>query len=131
MKRSVGRTFPKSGIIRLRSALAHSKQRRLLRAALCHEAAHVAVQILHGPKAKPHGTEWCSLLKQAGYRPSTTVKSTQLALASSSNSIRKPLLRYVCPVCQSLYLSRKKDPRLRCGHCLKAGLSGRLRMLYQ
>jgi SprT protein len=130
LRRSVGRAFPKSGIIRLHLALTHSKQRRLLRTALCHEAAHVAVQILHGPKARPHGTEWRSLLKSAGYRPSTTVKCSHLSLSDTGNATPKLIFRYICPVCQGLYMTRKKDSRFRCGHCLKAGLGGRLRQLF-
>ncbi len=131
LKKAVGRTFPSSGIIRLHAALAQRKHRRLLRAALCHESAHVAARILHGTHAKPHGPEWRSLVKLAGHRPSTNVKCADLLPPGTQEPRRSRLRRYICPVCQRLYLSRKDDSRLRCGSCLEAGLNGRLRKLHQ
>jgi predicted SprT family Zn-dependent metalloprotease len=46
--------------------------------ALCHHAAHLAVYLLHGPKAPPHGLEWRHLMRQAGY-PSSDLCEAQAA----------------------------------------------------
>jgi predicted SprT family Zn-dependent metalloprotease len=131
LKRSVGRTLPKSGIIRLHFALGEPKYRRLLRTALCHEAAHVAAQMLYGSQVRPHGPEWHSLVRMAGHQPSRTVAWLELSPPKASIGRRRGMFRYFCPVCQAVYLCRKRDARLRCGPCLKTGLTGSLHSLHQ
>jgi SprT protein len=39
---------------------------------LVHEAAHLAVFVRHGLRARPHGPEWRELMRAAGLPPQTT-----------------------------------------------------------
>jgi len=68
MSRSLGRCALRTGDIRLSAALLDGPEAALLEVA-CHEAAHAAAFILHGPKARPHGREWKALVRAAGYQP--------------------------------------------------------------
>ncbi len=79
MRVSLGLCRPAQGRIRLAVSLlnggadpgtgglpASDVRSSLLEEVLCHELAHVAVHRLYGPRAKPHGPEWKSLLVKAG-----------------------------------------------------------------
>jgi predicted SprT family Zn-dependent metalloprotease len=68
MSRSLGRCALRTGDIRLNARLLDGPEAALLEVA-CHEAAHAASYILHGPKARPHGREWKALMRAAGYQP--------------------------------------------------------------
>jgi hypothetical protein len=68
MSRSLGRCALRTGDIRLNAALLDGPEAALLEVA-CHEAAHAAAFVLHGAKARPHGREWKSLMRAAGYQP--------------------------------------------------------------
>lgn len=68
MSRSLGRCALRTGEIRLNAALLDGPEAALLEV-VCHEAAHAATFILHGPKARPHGREWKALMRAAGYDP--------------------------------------------------------------
>ena len=68
MTRSLGNARP----VEMRITLAHWLMFRpqwLIREVLCHEAAHIAVQTLHGRGCRPHGKEWQALMVRAGFKP--------------------------------------------------------------
>ena len=68
MTRSLGRCYTERGLIRLSERLLEGP-RSLLEEALCHELAHVAVHELNGKRCRPHGPEWKTLMRAAGYEP--------------------------------------------------------------
>jgi predicted SprT family Zn-dependent metalloprotease len=68
LKRSLGRCSPRTGLIRLNPGL-RTGAPAALREVVCHEVAHVATWILHGPRASAHGREWKGLMQRAGYEP--------------------------------------------------------------
>ncbi len=123
--RSLGRAFPRRGIVTLHVDLACAP-RRQLREVLCHEAAHIAVFRKHGESKRPHGREWAELVRKAGYKPS---KSMVVAASEDSNRRGKPRrYEHLCPVCQIVRVAKKPMPRWRCQGCINAGLEGTLRI---
>ena len=72
MSRSLGRCHPERKLIRLASWLREAPY-ALLTEVLCHEAAHVAVYELHGRDCRPHGSEWKTLMRAAGYPARTRI----------------------------------------------------------
>jgi predicted SprT family Zn-dependent metalloprotease len=123
LTKSLGTARRKSGVIRLHSGLLAGR-RALLLEALCHEVAHIAAYKLHGLKAKPHGPEWRALVEAAGYKATIALRHPSIVPARKL----KATYRYSCPVCHTAYFSRRKSSRLRCGHCLDAGLPGSLEL---
>ena len=70
MTRSLGRCYPGRKLIRLSERLLHGSE-NLLKEALCHELAHIAVYELFGNACLPHGPEWQKLMRDAGFEPRT------------------------------------------------------------
>jgi len=128
MRRSLGSAHRQSGSVRINSRLAVGHPGLLLET-LCHEVAHIAAFRLHGKKAKPHGPEWRALVLAAGYKPTTMMFCRRIERANECPAARKALFKYLCVTCQSPYIGRRKDSRLRCGRCLDMGLSGILRLV--
>ena len=94
--------------------------RKFLFEVLCHEAAHVAVHLLYGANAKPHGREWQELVRIAGYQPATKLSHQAL----TPKVPRSPTIsrhRYRCRICQCDYFVRRKSSRLYCNLCHFAG----------
>jgi predicted SprT family Zn-dependent metalloprotease len=119
MTKSLGRVRPMTGQIRLNSKL-QTVPRRFLLEVLCHEAAHVAVHLLHGANAKPHGPEWQELVRIAGYQPATKLGHQALTQkAPQKTAISRH--RYRCRICQCDYFVRRKSSRLHCNLCYSAG----------
>lgn len=115
LKKSLGRVCPETGVIRLNSRLQNAPRGFLIEV-LCHEAAHVAVYLVHGSKPKPHGPEWCDLMRRAGYQPSTRLDHRSLPPVAHD----PPLIsrhRYRCAVCQVDFFVRRKSSRLHCSTC--------------
>jgi len=77
MSRSLGRCHPERKLIRLASWLREAPD-VLLAEVLCHEVAHVAVHELHGRDCRPHGIEWKTLMRTAGYQARTRIPENQL-----------------------------------------------------
>lgn len=86
---------------------------------LCHEVAHIATYLLHGPLAKPHGPEWRRLVQRAGYEPTTTLRLHDVEHRLRRRS--RPRVRYECPVCHDVYHVARRSSRLRCSACLAEG----------
>lgn len=124
LRTAVARCNPRLGLIRLSTALLAPGNRPLLSEALMHEAAHLAVYLLHGPNAKPHGNEWRVLMQAVGLKPRLRLRLPNPATQDARPQVPRPQYEYRCPVCQSTYRSRRRDSRIRCRPCVEAGLSG-------
>lgn len=151
LRRSLGRCRPATGRITLQAALRDGPPERLAEV-LCHEAAHVAVYLLHGASARPHGDEWRALVTAAGFTPrvhagtstplpwravhsdtessasSHPTQPTAAAGPTYSPRDHAPRLPYEhrCPVCHTVRYARGPVPRWRCAECLDVGLAGEL-----
>jgi predicted SprT family Zn-dependent metalloprotease len=126
LRGSLGRCHQGTGRVRLNEALLAPDNRNLLFETLCHEAAHVAVWRLYGPRTKPHGPEWRRLVALAGYTSRATIPAGEVnGLKPSSRRVRQ-LYEYRCPVCEMVHMARRKNSRWRCRVCLNAGRSGHL-----
>jgi 8-oxo-dGTP diphosphatase len=86
LRSSFGNCRSAEGKIRLAERLRNGN-RELLEEILCHELAHVAVHRLCGPRARPHGPEWRSLMVRAGFKPRARIKVEELEEAPA------PLIR--------------------------------------
>ena len=71
LRTSLGRANREQRNIRLHPRLQKDLSALALET-LCHEAAHIAVWILHGKTARPHGVEWRELVIKAKYVPRTS-----------------------------------------------------------
>lgn len=119
MRSHLGRADVLSGRIHLNRRLLESHPSELT-PTLCHEAAHLAATLLHGPDIKPHGPEWRHLMEVAGFPP---VRAC--ALGGDGAGLPTPLRRYLhaCPRCGYRTLptrSRRIDTRCPC--CSARGL---------
>ena len=124
MTKSLGRVRPAAGVIRLNARLQFAPCELLIEV-LCHEAAHVAVYLIHGPHAKPHGPEWRALVQRAGYQPTTKLAHPLLPAPRPGlhwTGSPRPVVRhrYRCPICQHDYFVRRKSSRLYCNLCHSA-----------
>ena len=125
LRRSLGRVRPKSGIIKLHAGLATAPQATLLEV-LCHEAAHVAVYMIHGSRAKPHGPEWRELVRVAGYEPVTRLHCPGLPVEERFVQPLPPRKRCRCPACGTDYFVRRLRSQDHCSVCLQQGRNVRL-----
>ena len=133
LSRSLGRAYPGRCLIRLSPALRALPRARLVET-LCHELAHVAAPVIFGRRCRPHGTEWESLVRTAGFEPSVRLnpgRRGRRARNSSAPASRASLVRYLhaCEVCHSRRLARRPVHRWRCAPCVNDGLEGRLRVM--
>jgi predicted SprT family Zn-dependent metalloprotease len=92
MTRSLGRCQPEQKRIRLASWLREAPG-ELLAEVLCHEAAHVAVHELHGRGCRPHGSEWKSLMRAAGYDARTRIPEDALPQVWRDECAKRPVKR--------------------------------------
>jgi SprT protein len=124
LQRSLGRCSPSTGWIRLNPGLLDGAP-EALREVVCHEAAHVAAWLLHGRRARAHGSEWKDLMRLAGYAP--RVRWAESSVPESVR-VRRSAVVYVhsCPVCSAHWVARRSVPAWRCGTCRDAGRAGRL-----
>jgi len=125
LRRSLGRCRPITGRIHLHPKLAEESE-SVQEEVLCHEAAHVAVHLLHGPKVRPHGLEWARLMRAAGFEPRTRMDPKLLSAAVQEAARPRLLFRHRCPVCGAARVARRPVRRWRCRACLAAGLDGQL-----
>lgn len=128
LRRALGRSVPSEGRIILNPSLTAAATGRLPEV-LCHEAAHVAAYVLHGRVGRPHGPEWASLVRAAGFTPTVhTPAGLPQRDQREPKAGRAPRFRYEhrCPVCQSTRWARRPIPRWRCADCRAAGLEGEM-----
>ncbi len=126
MTRSLGRCYPERRLIRLSERLIQGPE-SILREALCHEFAHIAVHELNGGRSKPHGPRWAELMRAAGFEPRARLRSSQRETPFPKKTRQRSYL-YVhrCPVCQMERIARRAVRRWRCSACCEAGLDGKL-----
>ena len=128
MRRSLGRCYAPDGLIRLNRRLLDGPE-EFLREVLCHEAAHVAVYLLHGNSRRPHGRDWAELMTLAGYEPRVRVPMELLPASVLAGAAPKRLYEHSCPVCGARRVARRAVRRWRCRACREAGLDGRLEIV--
>ena len=95
---------------------------------LCHEAAHAAVADLHGPTARPHGAEWKTLMRAAGFEPRVRIEGREIDHLPPRAQRRRVVWLHRCPVCQAERRAGRPVRAWRCAACVRAGLHGRLRI---
>ena len=122
---SLGKCDINKRIIRLNSILLNINNKKIRIEALCHEAAHLAVYELYGRNCRPHGTEWKSLVKKAGYEPRIKVPLSEVkGLLRLEPRYSNYLYVHRCNECQSTFTRNRTDKRWRCNLCQKSGLDG-------
>lgn len=126
LKTSLGRCCPGKGLIKMNPVLLKPGNEALLEEILCHEAAHLAVRLIFGGKAKPHGPEWKNLLRKAGYAPRVKIEATAVKGFDRGPVRRGYLYVHACRDCRAVYKSLRTDRRWRCLKCVTTGKSGRL-----
>jgi predicted SprT family Zn-dependent metalloprotease len=93
---------------------------------VCHEAAHLAARELHGSRCRPHGPEWVTLVRAAGFEPRPQIPWVTPSPAPHRTTARRRRYNHRCPVCQFQRTASRPVWRWRCAACVAAGLSGRL-----
>jgi len=131
LTRSLGRCYPERRLIRLAGFLNNGLdegETALLEEVLCHELAHLAARELHGRNIRPHGPEWKSLMRDAGYEPKTRLPAPANAPKPKRTPRRRQRYLYLhrCPVCHLSKTAKRAVRRWRCAACLDAGLDGTL-----
>jgi predicted SprT family Zn-dependent metalloprotease len=120
LHRALGRARVDTRRVRLNPILLNVNI-ELLDEVLCHELAHIVVYTRFGRKARPHGSEWADLMRQAGYKPRLRINLEEEKLSILINTYV-----HLCPVCQIIRYARRPMYRWRCVSCVKAGLDGKL-----
>ena len=129
LRRSLGRCQPASGRVHIHTALFESENAELFREVVCHEAAHVAVYLLHGRRVRPHGREWQQLVVAAGYPPTTRMDPRRLSGKLQKVLQPKVIYRHRCLACGATRMARRRVGSWRCRACRDAGLDGRLEIV--
>ena len=125
LRHSLGRAYPGRRTVKLSLDLAGAPT-SLLAEVLCHEVAHVAVGDVFSGVCRPHGPEWASLVRAAGFEPRTRLHLENIRRRAPLAAKSVPLYAHRCPVCHARRLSRRPMRRWRCAECVAAGLEGRL-----
>jgi SprT protein len=125
LRTSLGRCYPASGLIRIHRAL-FDEPEELLREVVCHEAAHLAVYLRHGRRARPHGREWKELMAAAGFDPRARLRLERLSPQGQLALQPRVLYRYSCPTCRVSRVARRRVRAWRCRVCREAGREGAL-----
>jgi predicted SprT family Zn-dependent metalloprotease len=121
LTRSLGRTHPAKKNIRLnRHLLANLVE--YLEEVLCHEVGHIATFYKFGDSVSPHGEEWQSLVRLAGFEPTTKL---DVALEQSEERSKRQF-SHSCPRCFTKRIAKVRMTRWRCGTCVAEGMEGNL-----
>jgi predicted SprT family Zn-dependent metalloprotease len=123
LSRTLGRCRPSSGTLTLSQQLLAAGREALLRAVLCHEAAHLANRILYGRRAAPHGERWRGLVETAGFEACVRME-VPWDVAPRGRSARA--WEHRCPRCGALRIARRAVAEWRCDECVTGGGDGRL-----
>lgn len=116
IKHSWARAYPKTRRLVLSPSTLESSP-QLLRAVVCHEAAHLF--LAHGP---PHGSSWRRLVEAAGELAAVAIPDP-----AAERRRRSPATWiHRCPVCQMSRVARRHVPQWRCATCVASGLPGLL-----
>ena len=125
MRTSLGGFYARERLIRIADTLLEAPP-HLLHEVLCHEAAHAAVEVLHGPAARSHGRQWKELMRRVGLEPRVHVPGAELGGASQKAARKRWVWRHRCPHCRAERLAGRPVRQWRCRPCLDAGGDGRL-----
>jgi predicted SprT family Zn-dependent metalloprotease len=125
MRTSLGGFYARERVIRIADTLFEAPP-NLLHEVLCHEAAHAAVEILHGPRARSHGREWKELMRRVGLEPRVHVPGAELGGASQRAARKRWVWRHRCPHCRAERLAGRPVRQWRCRACVDAGGDGKL-----
>jgi predicted SprT family Zn-dependent metalloprotease len=128
LRRSLGRCYPTRSLIRFNPRLL-AEPEPLLREVLCHEAAHLAVHVLHGREARPHGAEWAGLMRIAGFEPRARFDPARLTPRLQSWVRGGALYVHRCPVCCASRTARRPVRSWHCRRCADAGLDAVLEIV--
>ena len=71
--------------IRLSDELRQVGAADVMHEVVCHEAAHMVAHVRWGPRIRPHGAEWASLLEEAGLPARVRVPLTHASPGVSGN----------------------------------------------
>ena len=86
---SLGRAYYRTCSIRLHAQLLEPERAALLREVLAHEAAHLAADILHGSRIRPHGREWRETFRAIGFTPRVTVPLAETGISMPERAPRR------------------------------------------
>jgi len=128
MTRSIGRCRPDRAEIRLAHWVLDAP-RPILREVLCHELAHAACWRSHGPMVRPHGSEWKSLMRRAGFEPRVRLPNELLPESVRDHAHSRLPWEHRCPRCDARRSARRAMPHWRCARCVAAGADGRLQIM--
>lgn len=120
LRTTLGRAHVRSRNVQLNPVLLNSDI-KLLDEVLCHELAHIVVYVRFGSRAKPHGPEWASLMRLAGFRPRARIN-----IEEEKIPVIIKTYEHLCPVCRITRHARRPMYRWRCMRCYNAGLGGNL-----
>ncbi len=127
MRSSLGGFYARDRVIRIADTLLEAPP-HLLREVLCHEAAHAAVEILHGGRARSHGREWRELMQRVGLEPRVNVPGAELGAASQRAARKRWVWRHRCPHCRAERIAGRPVRQWRCRPCQAAGGDGKLKV---
>ncbi len=105
-------------LIRLNPVLLEAHPQEMLKETLPHELAHIVAHRLFGPRIKPHGHEWRTVMSAFGKSP-----EVQHAMpVEPSRKLRRFLYHCACPSGVELTTIRHKRARRGTGYlCRKCG----------
>lgn len=126
LRSTLGRCFPTQRRIELNPRVLKSRGRAFAQI-LCHEAAHFAVHQAKGRNARPHGKEWATLVRAAGFAPTT---GSRICVLMAIRRKRPGHYRYEhrCLVCHTIRFANQPIRNWRCASCAAAGLPGEMRI---
>jgi predicted SprT family Zn-dependent metalloprotease len=128
MIRAVGRCYPARRLVTLAAAVPEMENDQILNV-LCHEFAHIAAYMRFGRAIRPHGIEWQTLMRAAGFRPSVRFSDPAgLALMQARAAPRTQYL-HICPLCGAQRITARRMLRWRCGACYEIGREGKLQII--
>lgn len=121
LRTRVGRYRPESHRIEVGPHFLSLRSRKA--EVLAHELAHAAARRLYPRARGPHGAEWQSLVRAAGFEPVVRLRvpATWTAVTGSGETAR---YQHRCPVCQMTRWARKPVRAWRCRSCAASGLPG-------
>jgi predicted SprT family Zn-dependent metalloprotease len=125
MRSSLGGFYARGRVIRIADTLLEAPP-HLLQEVLCHEAAHAAVEILHGGGARSHGREWRELMRRVGLEPRVHVPGEELGQASQRAARKRWVWRHRCSHCRAERIAGRPVKQWRCRPCQEAGGDGKL-----
>ncbi len=121
---SLGLCRPARAQIRLNAELLAPERAHLLTETLAHEAAHFVVYQHFGTAVKPHGVEWQTVMRAAGFKPRARIPAEDIDWEPKRRA--SYIYEHACTTCGQVIVARRTSRHWRCRDCHDAGLEGRL-----